>query len=633
MGSKTQPIIPSPSPVPPHAAKHNTYPFAICMGSPIPIWLANSSDLSIVEANHAAASSFGYSRADLAGMSLGRLCPSADLQAVQASGSTLTSIRSAHGHDIPVRLSSHHVTLGDLDLLFIAAQPLAEQAALATRADEAEALLLLAQVAAIVVDADGRVLLWNNRATDLYGWTTEEAIGNTITSLYCSEPGLFERGHEAVAAHGEWSAECRMVTKKGTPVSVHTRWAATFDESGALRRIVLTDLDQTERKTMEEQALRSQRLESIGTLASGIAHDLNNILTPILMSVGILRTRPIDSESMKLIAAIESSAERGAGIVRQVLTFARGVAGDRMLLQPRHLLNDLAKILGQTFPKNIAIRTQVPRDLWMIMGDATQIHQVLLNLCLNARDAMPDGGNLLLVADNVAFDGSTGGIGAPTSQGPYVMLQVTDTGSGITPDIVARMFDPFFTTKEPGRGTGLGLSTARGIVKNHGGFMTVDTQPGRGTTFKVFIPASLNSQLLEEHDKPAVPRGHGEIILVVDDEAPVRAAATRTLESHGYQVYTAEDGADALALYFQCRKEIRLVLTDYTMEQMDGLQLVQALKRLDPDCPIVVSSGQCNEEKIAAFRARGVESFLDKPYKPEQLLLCVHRELARAAKA
>jgi CheY-like chemotaxis protein len=371
-------------------------------------------------------------------------------------------------------------------------------------------------------------------------------------------------------------------------------------------------------------------LESIGTLASGIAHDLNNILTPILMSVGILRTRPIDSESMKLINAIEGSAERGAGIVRQVLTFARGVAGDRMILQPRHLVNELIKILSQSFPKNIAVRTQIPKDLWMVSGDATQIHQVLLNLCVNARDAMPEGGSMLLVADNVVLDTAVQEAAPEAKPGAYVMLQVTDTGTGIEPETIKRMYDPFFTTKDVGKGTGLGLSTARGIVKNHGGFMLADSTVGQGTTFKVFLPASLTGESpLEKGNQPEIPRGNGQLILVVDDEAPVRAAATRTLEGHGYQVYTAEDGADALALYFQRRSQIQLVLTDYTMEQMDGMQLAQALKRLDPHVRIIVSSGQCGEDKVAAFRARGVNAFLDKPYKPEALLQMIHEELQR----
>jgi CheY-like chemotaxis protein len=346
--------------------------------------------------------------------------------------------------------------------------------------------------------------------------------------------------------------------------------------------------------------------------------------------VGILRTRSIDSESMKLITAIEGSAERGAGIVRQVLTFARGVAGERMLLQPRHLVNELVKILSQTFPKNISVRTKMPRDLWMMSGDATQIHQVLLNLCVNARDSMPDGGSIIIGADNVMLDSSSTAISPFAKPGPHIVLQVTDTGTGIPPEVVQRIYDPFFTTKDPGKGTGLGLSTARGIVKNHNGFITIETGMGEGTTFKVFLPANITgSPGIEKPDAPPIPAGSGEIVLVVDDETPVRNIATRTLESHGYQVITAEDGSDALAIYFQQRTEINLVLTDFTMEQMDGLQLVRALRRLNPNVRIIVSSGQLNDENHAAFQTHGVHTFLDKPYKPEQMLQAVHDELHR----
>jgi len=604
--------------------------FALCESHPLPMWVLDGDSLGFIAVNAASVENYGFAREDYPEMSVGRICPGLDPRILRDGGTIRARVRTQGGGELGADLHASAAYLNERSTILVVVHHLSELETSDLRARELETIIDAAQVVIVLCDPDGRIRLWNQRAAGLYGWTAEESLGLQATGLYQSGCGDIAGAHQAVREHGAWNGDLKLTTKTGLSVDVNSRWTAILDDRGLLRGILMVDTDLGNQKAIEEHALRSQRLESIGTLASGIAHDLNNILTPILMSVGILRTRPIDSESMKLINAIEGSAERGAGIVRQVLTFARGVAGDRMILQPRHLVNELIKILSQSFPKNIAVRTQTPKDLWMVSGDATQIHQVLLNLCVNARDAMPEGGSMLLVADNVVLDAAVQEAAPEAKPGAYVMLQVTDTGSGIAPEIIKRMYDPFFTTKEVGKGTGLGLSTARGIVKNHGGFMLAESAVGQGTTFKVFFPASLTGESpLKKGNAPEIPRGNGELILVVDDEAPVRAAATRTLEGHGYQVYTAEDGADALALYFQRRSQIQLVLTDYTMEQMDGMQLAQALKRLDPHVRIIVSSGQCGEDKVAAFRARGVNAFLDKPYKPEAMLQMIYEELQR----
>jgi hypothetical protein len=390
--------------------------------------------------------------------------------------------------------------------------------------------------------------------------------------------------------------------------------------------VINTDL--TETKNLETQFLRAQRLESIGTLASGIAHDLNNILSPILMSVAVLRRQFKEREQEKILSIIESSAERGAGIVKQVLTFARGVEGERVLLQPKHLLSEMGKILAQTFPRSIDIKTQFPPELWMVTGDATQLHQVLLNLCVNARDAMPAGGILTVAAENVTVDSHFARTNPGAELGDYVVLRVTDSGEGMKPETMDKIFDPFFTTKEVGKGTGLGLATVIGIVKSHGGFLTVQSELGVGTTFRIFLPATDKSGVdAVKTTNDTDVRGHGELILVVDDEAPIREALVQTLQDYGYHAYTAEDGSDALALYFQRKDEISLVLTDLAMAQMDGIALVRALRRFDPTAKVVVSSGHCLPEQTIQFEGLGVKHFLDKPYSAAKLLRTLHEAL------
>jgi CheY-like chemotaxis protein len=321
-----------------------------------------------------------------------------------------------------------------------------------------------------------------------------------------------------------------------------------------------------------------------------------------------------------MLNTIQGAAERGAELVKQVVTFARGAEGERVVLQLRHLLRELERIVAETFPPTIKVSLQVPADLWTVSGDATQLHQVLLNLCVNARDAMPQGGRLSLQADNVALSGpalSALGLGAP---GPYVRLSVGDTGTGIASDLAERIFEPFFTTKEVGKGSGLGLSTSLTIVKSHGGALTVDSGTGRGATFYVHLPASLGSP---PADAPAeqLPAGSGQRVLVVDDEASVRELTRETLESHGYAVEPAADGADAVARFAQAGGRIDLVLTDLRMPILEGGATVRALRRIDPAVKAIVMTGSSDPpEQLDMGDGTTFVRVLRKPYTASQLL-------------
>jgi nitrogen-specific signal transduction histidine kinase/CheY-like chemotaxis protein len=383
--------------------------------------------------------------------------------------------------------------------------------------------------------------------------------------------------------------------------------------------------DITEKKLLESQLLRAQRMESIGTLASGIAHDINNVLTPIMLSQELLREKITDEESQKYLNIIERSTQRGASLMKQVMSYARGVEGERTALQLKHLISEIRQIAKETFPRNIEIRTDIPKDLWNISGDATQLHQVLMNFCVNARDAMPDGGILRICAENLFVDEDYAHINIDAKVGPYIIITVSDTGTGIPPGILDRIFEPFFTTKEHGKGTGLGLSTALGIVKSHGGFITVYSEVGKGTAFKVYLPAITTTETLkaQEHQHE-LPEGHGESILVVDDEDQIREITKKTLETHGYRVITARDGKEAIALYAQNREEIKLVLMDMMMPVMDGSVSIRELRKANPEVKIIAVSGLTQKDKIAKVDDIQVQAFLMKPYTAEKLLNTIH---------
>jgi PAS domain S-box-containing protein len=410
-------------------------------------------------------------------------------------------------------------------LYFIAAlQDITDRKRAEERVLEQASLLDLTHDAIIVRDLEDRIVFWNRGAELLYGISGLEAIGKKESELIYSHGGDFEFAQGEVLEKGEWYGELRQRSRHDeSEIVVDARWTLVRNETGEPRSILAINTDVTSRKSLEDQFLRAQRMESIGTLASGVAHDLNNILAPILMAIPMLRGELPENVRDSILDSMETSAQRGADIVRQVLTFARGVEGERVLLQPSHLLREMDKIAAETFPKSITIRNDLPGNLWTVTGDATQLHQVLMNLCVNARDAMPDGGTLTISAENFELDESSAAMTPGGKIGPYVMLKVSDTGMGIPRDTLAKIFDPFFTTKELGKGTGLGLSTAMGIVKSHGGFVKVTSEVGRGTTFRIFIPATTDSRLLDkELEQPVIHRGNGELLLIVDDEPSIR---------------------------------------------------------------------------------------------------------------
>lgn len=495
------------------------------------------------------------------------------------------------------------------------------------RIREQAALLDKARDAIIAYDMDGTVVYWNKSAERLTGWSAEEMVGEPARErLYTDEQQeKLEECFATIEDKGEWTGELRQRTKDGEELVVESRWTLVRDNTGKPSSVLVINTDITERKQLEMQFLRSQRMESIGRLVGGIAHDLGNLLVPILLGVKVLQQRfDDDTQVERTLSMIQKSAERGSDMVDQVLAFARGVDGERVTLAPGTIIEEVDKIIQETFPDRITVETDVDDDLNTIVGDATQIQQVLMNLSVNARDAMPDGGTLSIEAQNVSLSEGDARRNIEAEPGPYVRITVSDTGTGIPDDALDKIFEPFFSTKPEGEGTGLGLSTAYSIVKSHDGFIDVRSEENQGTTFRLFLPVTLaENKETDTAPDPENTHGQGEVVLVVDDEEFIRDTAQQTLESAGYRAIVASDGEEALDLMDDYSDAVDAVITDLRMPNMNGHDLISALHERYPALPIIAASGASDSEAEAPLEA-GARKFLPKPFTAEKLYAALH---------
>src|ERR1700736_2927387 len=608
--------------------------------NPNPMWVYDLETLSFLAVNDAAVRHYGYSEDEFLVMTIKDIRPPENISDLtdnlpQETGTdglenlTQWQHRKETGALIDVEITSHELTWLGRRAKLVLIKDVTERKRAEDRLRQQARLLDLAHDAIMVRDMEDRVEFWNHGAEELYGWTAAEAQGRKASSfLYQDEPTSTAAARAAVIENGKWTGECRHICKDGGTITVRSGWTLVRDELAAPKSILIINTDVTEQKKLETHLLRAQRLESMGTLANGVAHDLNNILTPILMCTEVLKGTPLKEDLPALISICEESARRGANVVKQVLTFAGGIEGERVVIRPSHLIQEMIDIAQKTFPKIIEILGRCPDDLWSIEGDPTQLHQVLLNLSVNARDAMPNGGSLTFGAENFSVDENYASMMPGAKPGPHVMLRVTDTGRGMPRAMIDRIFDRFFTTKEVGKGTGLGLSTTLGIVKSHCGFISVYSEPSKGTTFKVFLPATVTHEELHQSKSSIVPiQGNGELILVVDDEPNILGITKMILEKHKYDVVSANDGPEALAIFAQQMKSISVVLTGLSMPYMDGVALVRSLKKMRPDLSIVASTGQGEQAGVAELQSLGVKNFLTKPYDVPKLLRTVHDAL------
>ncbi len=485
------------------------------------------------------------------------------------------------------------------------------------------ALLMEATANAVaIIDLEGRIGHWNKAAEQLYGWSAWEALGRPASEILGQDKAEFKRAWNIVLAHQEWSGTLAARDRENRELSVNAKWSLAFSAQGHPQSILMVFADSREQKTpAAHQLLRTQRLEGIGMLASGIAHDLNNILAPMMMAGALLRDKIKDPEGRWIIETMEANAARGAGLVKQILSFARGAQGESLRVDLSHLAREMMKTIAETFPKSIVAKLDYAPGPWHVRGDPVQLHQVLLNLCLNARDAMPAGGKLAISIETATLDECFAAMNPEIQPGLYVMLKIADTGEGIPGAIMDKIFQPFFTTKPVGQGTGLGLATVRAIVKNHHGVVHVESEPGKGSTFKIYLPAdseSASSRTVAARDN--LPRGNHECVLLADDEPSIREVTRKTLERYGYRVLTAANGAEAVTLYETHQATISIVLADMVMPVMNGQATIAALKTINPRVKVIAISGLGSGLPEADAAEIGVTHYLRKPYTAEMLL-------------
>jgi hypothetical protein len=610
---------------------------------PVGIFITQSDRTTYV--NNEAARITGFEREELTGMQVRDVLhpdslPHLDalLTAWHTDGTRILDqeipLRTRTGETRWVSLSITDIDFAGEPRVLWAALDITDRKAADARIREQAAFLDVTRDAIVVRDLEGTIVFWNHAAERVYGWSPSAVIGRNMAEVLQRQDSTeWIRAYRAVIEHGEWTGELRHLTNDNREIFVESRWTMMAGSDEAPKYILMVNTDITEKKQLEAQFRRAQRLEIIGTLAGGIAHDLNNVLAPVSMAVSLLRIKLQDEQSQRILSTLESSVNRGSDIVRQVLTFARGVEGERVILSPKHVMREVERIIRETFPKSIEVSSDIPRDLWTISGDGTQLHQVLMNLCVNARDAMPEGGSLSLKAENITLDDKAARLHLGAKPGSYAVLSVTDTGTGIPPAILDKIFDPFFTTKEVGKGTGLGLSTVSGIVRSHGGFVTVYSEPGAGTSFRVYLPAAMGEEEPKADDlRTTTQTGSGETILVVDDETSIREITREALEENGYHALTARDGTEAVAVFAQKRSLIKAVMMDMMMPFMDGPSTIRALRRIDPQVRVIATSGLANKENLNEARV-DAQAILQKPFTTERLLETLDSILTRGEEA
>lgn len=579
----------------------------------------------------------GYPREELLGKPFGALWPVeqsepfdsfwGDLLCRRQAGRELTLLRR-DGTRVEVRFDGHvqldasgdfvrtHCVLHDISVQRRAEQGLRLQSA-----------ALSAAANAIVITGPSGQIEWCNPAfMQMSGYSEEEAKGRTLGALVRSgmqSRVFYKQMWETISSGRPWHGELTNRRKDGSTYPERMSITPLLDTSRNITHYIAIKQDVSEHRRLEALLLRTQRLESIGRLASGVAHDLNNVLTPMLMAPLMLRSMLDDPMALQVVDSIESSARRGAAIIKQLLTFSRGLPGERIPVQLRMIALEMAKLIEQTFPKNITLMTRIDHDAWPILGDPTQIHQVLMNLTVNARDSMPKGGMLTIAIEKATIDEQVARAHG-VRVGAYSVLKVEDTGIGIASEDLDRIYDPFFTTKPLGEGTGLGLSTALGIVKTHHGFITVDSILHKGTTFRVLFPAyeSTHSPTQAGLSEDELPVGQGEKILVVDDEDLSRQMIHQVLEQYGYHVLLANGGADALET-LKSHPDLSLILTDVMMPGMDGVTLVRQLRRSGSKAQVILMSGLHSQPEVIDLASRFGAQHLDKPFTAKSLLSAV----------
>ena len=492
------------------------------------------------------------------------------------------------------------------------------------------ALLDIAQDAIVVRGIDHGILYWNRSAERIYGWTASEALGKSIEELLYDDPDEFTRATETTLTTGRWSGILTQRCRDGRAITVQGNWSLMRDAGGRPESILAVNTDVTERLALEEQLRQSQRLEAIGQLTGGIAHDFNNLLTVILGNSELLLDQmDVDDDRRELAEMSRAAAERGAELTQRLLAFSRRQPLEPKAVDVGHLLDGMRGLLRRTLTEAISMQLIHADSVGYAFVDPTQLESAVLNLCLNARDGMPDGGSLTIEAANAEIDQDTARSHPGVEPGQYVMLAVTDTGVGIPAENIGQVFDPFFTTKEFGKGTGLGLSMVYGFVKQSGGHIKLYSEAGQGTTVRLYLPRAVQSDETAERRYEVHPSvGGSETILLVEDDDLVRAHVDGMLRTLGYRVLAAGNGAEAMAILARA-PEVDLLFTDVVMPGgMNGRELADAARRIRPDLRVLFTSGYSESAIVHQGRLDPGVQLLSKPYRLAELARRLRRVLS-----
>ena len=592
--------------------------------------VTHDNDFKIRLINPAAAEILGVDAEQTIGRSLLDFIPETRREMVKSRAENLQSsdeqmfefdnqvMRRANGTEFPA--SGNYVrTLTATDsLVTVKFRDMSDFQNSQTKQREYAAILEQISDAVLVCDMEGRVRSCNESAEALLGVCERDLSGQQVRDVLSTDPQQWEDDRQKMMQTDLVVAQRSFLSPEGKEHVLEQRRSLIRDDEGTAVEILLFLIDITERVRDETKERRNQRLESMGTLTGGIAHDLNNVLTPIVMSAKLLKRGSKTPE--RLVDNIITSADRGGRMIKKLLAFAGGGDGERTRLDLRDLLSELEEILSHTLPQTIDLQVTIPKELRNVDADGTELSQVIMNLAINARDAMPDGGRLEISIENFDIDSSRADRSDYLTAGPHVLLTVADNGHGIPKEIIDRIFDPFFTTKVQDKGTGLGLATTLGIIRSYDGDITVYSEPGVGTKFSIYLPSSdLSAAITEPDDEEELPVGHGETILVVDDEQLILETAQETLETNQYKVIIASSGSEGVAIYQSQREQIDLVLLDMMMPGMDGLETKNAIRSMNPSARIIATSGLRRPDQEDG-KMKDFDRFLSKPYTDEQLL-------------
>ncbi len=477
------------------------------------------------------------------------------------------------------------------------------------------------------LEEPGPAIVYVNAAfTKMTGWLPEEVTGRSPRFLQGPKTTrkTLDRLRRQLERGEAFEGEDINYRKDGSEFWIDWYIEPLHGPDGEITYWVAVQRDVSEKRELQAQLLQAQRLEGIGLLASGIAHDLNNVLTPVLMGCEYLRAQVASDDAREFIQLIEDSGKRGAGLVKQILSFGRGLSGGSAHIDPRHIVDEVVAMALATFPKNIEISSDAPVATWSVEADASQVHQVILNLCINARDAIEGPGTIRLLAGNVDLMAPLPLARGDLPAGRYVQISVSDSGGGMPAEVARKIFDPFFSTKAPGKGTGLGLSTVATIVQNLRGGIDLRTAPDQGTSFSIYLPAVTKVVTHEEFVPRGARHGAGRKVLIAEDETAIATIMCEVMSSAGYQTHAVGSGLEALARLAEEQPDL-LILDSITPGATFG-QIMHALQEDYPDLPIMLVSGRSEDE--IGEETNATQAFLQKPFAPDQLLAKIEQVFA-----